>query len=647
MRGTGLGLCALSLGAVLAAQQQPPQTFRGGVELVVLNVTVVDKDGKPVRGLTASDFTVTLDGQARPVRALDFLEFGASGGSDGTAVRQTTNERVPGAPANRGGRVIVLLIDDLSSKPGQAKGLVVAAERMLGRLDSGDLVGLTTTSGQGPAVTPTRDRSALLTALKSKRIVGKYDDTPVEFYISVNEALDIDRGFPQSTLGEVVARECFEQDPKDELCPIRLERAARTLARATIHRAAMQLTSYETVIRALVAAPEPRIIVALSSGLAPGADGDTRQALEPVSRAAAEAGVQFYALTEEPDDIDMRDTSDKRAKARREEGAFLTAGMQTVASAAGGEAFKVVGQADRFLTRILSETSGIYRLGVEAPLLRDKRRYVSPKVTLSKPGLTVRVHRDALVASAAAPDLPIDDRLRSRLAQGGVAFGVPIAVGTSVRREEDGPRLQLAVNVEVPSIADAPLVAMFSIVNAAGQTVQMGRKELPPAAPGEDYRLALPLPVLPGRYQLRLAVADGKGNLGSVEHQVNAGLPQVGRFQVSDLFTSWVGLDGRSRFLALEMLPATAETLRATLELYQRDKDLSGTDLTVLIEVVPAGTSRPVLERDVVPAREGSALVASAEFPIGHLDAGPYTIRATIRETGTTIGTVTAVVRKR
>ena len=144
MRGTGLGLCALSLGAVLAAQQQPPQTFRGGVELVVLNVTVVDKDGKPVRGLTASDFTVTLDGQARPVRALDFLELGASGGSDVTAVRQTTNERVPGAPANRGGRVIVLLIDDLSSKPGQAKGLVVAAERMLGRLDSGDLVGLTT-----------------------------------------------------------------------------------------------------------------------------------------------------------------------------------------------------------------------------------------------------------------------------------------------------------------------------------------------------------------------------------------------------------------------------------------------------------------------------------------------------------------------
>jgi hypothetical protein len=67
----------------------------------------------------------------------------------------------------------------------------------------------------------------------------------------------------------------------------------------------------------------------------------------------------------------------------------------------------------------------------------------------------------------------------------------------------------------------------------------------------------------------------------------------------------------------------------------------------VLIEVAPAGTSRPVLERDVVPTREGNALIASAEFPISHLDPGPYTIRATIRQSGTAIGTVTAVVRKR
>src|SRR5262245_27787930 len=145
MRGTGLGLCALSLGAVLAAQQQQtPPAFRSGVELVILNVTVVDKDGQPVRGLTAADFTVTLDGQVRPVRALDFLEFGASGGSDVAVTRQTTNTRVPGAAANRGGRIIVLLIDDLSSKPGLAKGLSVAAERLLARLDPGDLVGIST-----------------------------------------------------------------------------------------------------------------------------------------------------------------------------------------------------------------------------------------------------------------------------------------------------------------------------------------------------------------------------------------------------------------------------------------------------------------------------------------------------------------------
>ena len=645
MRGVRVGLCALALGAVLAAQQQPPPAFRGGVELVILNVTVVDKDGQPVRGLTAADFTVTLDGQPRPVRALDFLEFGASGGSDVAVTPQTSNARVPGAPANRGGRIIVLLIDDLSSKPGQAKGLSVAAERMLAKLDPGDLVGIATTSGLGPAASPTRDRTTLLNALKSKAVVGKYDDEPVEYYISINEALEIDRGFPNSTLGAVVGRECAI-DPRDEMCPLKVERAARTLARATIHRSANQLVAYAAVMRALRAAPEPRVIIALSSGLAMGADGTPQDDVDPIARAAAEAGVQFYALTEESDDIDMRDRSDERAKARREEGRFLTAGVQTVASAAGGEAFKVIGQADRFLTRILSETSGIYRLGVEAPLSAAKHRYVSSKVTFARPGLTARVHRDALVASAADTSVPIDDRLRARLAQGGVAFGVPIAVATAVRRDGDGPLLQLGINLEVPSLADAPLVTMFSLVNAAGQTVQMGRKEIAAAAPGEDYRLALPLSIGRGRYQLRLAVADAKGNIGSVEHQVAAGLAQVGDFEVSDLFTSWVGPDGRSRFLALETLPPGAETLRAALEIYGRRSGSPG-DPTVRIELVLVATNDVVLEREVVPVREGAALVAAAEFDVQALDPGTYALRATIHEAGSLLGTVSSVVRKR
>ena len=124
MRRVVLVLASFCLAAIASPRAQTPQTqpqpvFRGGVDLVTLDVTVVDKDGKPVRGLKPEDFVVTLEKQPRPVRALDFLEFGSAAGSTAEA-RQTTNQAGQAPPARRGGRVIVLLFDDLSYKPGRA-----------------------------------------------------------------------------------------------------------------------------------------------------------------------------------------------------------------------------------------------------------------------------------------------------------------------------------------------------------------------------------------------------------------------------------------------------------------------------------------------------------------------------------------------
>ena len=45
--------------APLGAEQQTP-VFRTGANIVTLDATVVDKDGKPVRGLKADDFVVAF-----------------------------------------------------------------------------------------------------------------------------------------------------------------------------------------------------------------------------------------------------------------------------------------------------------------------------------------------------------------------------------------------------------------------------------------------------------------------------------------------------------------------------------------------------------------------------------------------------------
>jgi hypothetical protein len=63
--------------SALASQTQQQPVFRGGIRLVTVNVTVVDDGSRPVRGLTAADFTVTIDDVRRPVQTVDLLEFGA------------------------------------------------------------------------------------------------------------------------------------------------------------------------------------------------------------------------------------------------------------------------------------------------------------------------------------------------------------------------------------------------------------------------------------------------------------------------------------------------------------------------------------------------------------------------------------------
>ena len=69
---------------LLAAQQvgrnarpgaQATATFQTGTQLVIETVTIKDKGGKPVEGLTAKDFTVTEDGAPQTIKVFDFQKF--------------------------------------------------------------------------------------------------------------------------------------------------------------------------------------------------------------------------------------------------------------------------------------------------------------------------------------------------------------------------------------------------------------------------------------------------------------------------------------------------------------------------------------------------------------------------------------------
>jgi VWFA-related protein len=69
---------------VTAQDQQTPFTIRVGTQLVVQTVSVTDKEGKPIEGLTADDFVLTEDGVPQTLSVFEFQKL------DDTALPRNT-----------------------------------------------------------------------------------------------------------------------------------------------------------------------------------------------------------------------------------------------------------------------------------------------------------------------------------------------------------------------------------------------------------------------------------------------------------------------------------------------------------------------------------------------------------------------------
>ena len=94
-------IVAVAWGVSLTAQQRqnaPAQpTFRAVTQLIVQSVTVTDRDGAPVEGLTADDFIVTENGESQEVAFVEFHRL-TSPGPATSAAPSDSGATIPGAP---------------------------------------------------------------------------------------------------------------------------------------------------------------------------------------------------------------------------------------------------------------------------------------------------------------------------------------------------------------------------------------------------------------------------------------------------------------------------------------------------------------------------------------------------------------------
>jgi VWFA-related protein len=174
----GLTCGILGFAAILTAQKATlPQPFRSGIDIVHVDVSVLDRDRKPIEGLTPADFTLLEDGKPRPLAAFTAVSLPAAV----TPTVAWTRDVAPDVVTNsvpQQGRLVVIMFDRT------IRGAQMPIARQIGasvvnELGPNDLAAVVYT-GRGVPQNFTADRSRLMTAINRPFVPFGEAENPVD-----------------------------------------------------------------------------------------------------------------------------------------------------------------------------------------------------------------------------------------------------------------------------------------------------------------------------------------------------------------------------------------------------------------------------------------------------------------------------------
>jgi VWFA-related protein len=584
------------------AQSRP--TFRGGIDAVQLDVTVLDKDRKPLRGLTAADFTVLEDGVPRPIVAVTPVELPRAATPGAAWMRDVAPDVVSNSRDT--GRVIVILFDDAYTGF-DSPALVIG--RRIARAVIDDL---------GPA-----DAAAVTFTFMGT----KQDFTPDHARL----LKAVDSYTPKNSFG-----------------------AGAPLGCAFRGRSGCVLDAIEHIADALpLLPPRRKVLVLISAGGFPipaldfdqdaPANGDApspelRDAAR-VLRKLQEANISVYAFS--PNGLEVRGFNSGDEK------------LRMLAEQTGGDVGLNTNAPWDNVRVMFAETQSYYLVAFQSG--HEDGRVHRIRVRVNRPGAEVRARSDYV-----APDLdhpkktrkpaPVHTPLETALASGLPDSTLPIDASIAAFADPGRRTITLHVIASVrPGLGDAyahRVTIRTSVFDKEwkerGRDLQVVTMSSP--ANGAGGIVTAALPIKPGRYELRLA-AESDGKAGSLFTDVDIPNVRNERLSASGVLVGapialMVHSDGRTASWPIR--PTTVRTFR-------RDERAS-----VFFEVYQGGRSAPmpvslhatVLDRSGAVVVDETRDVAADRFVADRRAPVVYDLPLTQLGTGDYLVTLDIALRK-
>jgi VWFA-related protein len=552
--------------------------LRINTELVQTDVMVFDKKGSFVSGLKPEQFELTVEGKPQPITFFEQVRTGSS-----REVRLLSKEKVAAdsRPVNENReRTIVFFIDDLHlSLDSLGRTRKLLAQFIDNEMTENDRVAIASTSGDIGFLQQFTDYKPVLRAAADRLTPHPYkvgDLTDSKTPMTEYTALAIERNEDPGVLDFYIERCLQEAYPlryRRETCELQIKSRARVMLLQAASVITNTYVSLESLMQSAKLLPGRKLVFFLSDGflLDTGPRNQSpRDKLRQITDAALRSGVVVYTIDARglfSGQLDATnnvafDKQNRLESTSLREGPAMQDALNALAADTGGRALRNQNYFDRWVNKVLDETSEYYLLAWR-PISHDDAlmsfKNIAVHVT-DHPEYEVRVPRGFLNGTPKSSAKPIAEvqspaQSHQELQQALTSLSPRREIQTSLSAvfldtPDHGSVLTTSVQVANETLSyqtkDGKQLATVEVVgvlvNDRGKPAGSFQTRLNINAGGEggDQNTSSiynsRLPVTPGLYQVRVATRDiNSGRVGSAQQWIEVPNLTLGRLSLSSL----------------------------------------------------------------------------------------------------------------